>query len=237
MGSQIKGCPLWECLGVLPTNAHRSEACRAYTCLLRRESYTLFEKLIVLFLRHKLRTTPLPHLSYQLWKNQRLHLPPFLILKPPFFASCWTFLIINDHINHTSSFTLSSTYHMWVLFILYLGDVETNSVTRLRNDGLLSVTHTTAIIILIPTWLLPNVSVSRTWYNKARDLGLAMCIWGNTLSPLFVFGDPDPKQLQPAVMTLNERWPKPKDGPKEFINCFTLDVKVSGLEYLQASSI
>ncbi|CAG1967344.1 unnamed protein product [Fusarium graminearum] len=77
-----------KCLGVLPTNAHRSEACRAYTCLLRRESYTLFEKLIVLFLRHKLRTTPLPHLSYQLWKNQRLHLPPFLILKPPFFASC-----------------------------------------------------------------------------------------------------------------------------------------------------
>ncbi|CAF3573748.1 unnamed protein product [Fusarium graminearum] len=31
--------------------------------------------------------------------------------------------------------------------------------------------------------------------------------------------------------------PKPKDGPKESIDCFTLDVKVSGLEYLQASSI
>ncbi|KAM0496632.1 hypothetical protein ACHAP8_007209 [Fusarium lateritium] len=61
------------------------------------------------------------------------------------------------------------------------------------------------------------------------------CVWGNTLSPLFVFGDP--KQLRPAVMMLTERWPRSGDGPDEFINRFALDAQISALEYLQASGI
>ncbi|RGP79023.1 DNA helicase [Fusarium longipes] len=37
------------------------------------------------------------------------------------------------------------------------------------------------------------------------------CVWGNTLSPCFIFGDP--KQLPPAVMMLNDRWPMYPDVP------------------------
>ncbi|EKJ69282.1 hypothetical protein FPSE_10535 [Fusarium pseudograminearum CS3096] len=145
------------------------------TCLLRREPHNLFEKLIVLFLRRKLRTTPLPHL-----------------------IDCGR---INSFIYHLSSFlTLPSS---------------------LLAEPSLSSTITSILPLSSPSH--PRIT--------------STSIWGNTLSPLFVFSDPDPKQLQPAVMTLNERWPKPKDGPEEFINCFALDAQISGLEYLQTSSI
>ncbi|EMT60933.1 Regulator of nonsense transcripts 1 like protein [Fusarium odoratissimum] len=63
-----------------------------------------------------------------------------------------------------------------------------------------------------------------------------LCVWGNTLSPCFVFGDP--KQLPPAVIMLNDTWPKKdKNSPPEFINRFGLDGKISALEYLQGSGI
>ncbi|WXC63367.1 hypothetical protein SNK03_009189 [Fusarium graminearum] len=61
------------------------------------------------------------------------------------------------------------------------------------------------------------------------------CVWGNTLSPLFVFGDP--KQLRPTVMMPTERWPNSKNRPGEFINRFAWDARISALEYLQASGI
>ncbi|PCD36203.1 hypothetical protein FGRA07_08087 [Fusarium graminearum] len=61
------------------------------------------------------------------------------------------------------------------------------------------------------------------------------CVWGNTLSPLFVFGDP--KQLRPTVMMLTERWPNSKTRPGEFINRYAWDARISALEYLQASGI
>lgn len=61
------------------------------------------------------------------------------------------------------------------------------------------------------------------------------CVWGNTLSPLFVFGDP--KQLRPTVMMPTERWPNSKKRPGEFINRFAWDARISAPEYLQASGI
>ncbi|CAG1967364.1 unnamed protein product [Fusarium graminearum] len=61
------------------------------------------------------------------------------------------------------------------------------------------------------------------------------CVWGNTLSPLFVFGDP--KQLRPTVMMPTERWPNSKNRPGEFINRFAWYARISALEYLQASGI
>ncbi|EKJ69275.1 hypothetical protein FPSE_10528 [Fusarium pseudograminearum CS3096] len=70
-------------------------------------------------------------------------------------------------------------------------------------------------------------------YNMKRpDL---YCTWGNTLSPLFVFGDR--KQLRPAVIMLTELWPNSKKRPGEFINRFARDAQISALEYLQASGI
>jgi hypothetical protein len=58
-----------------------------------------------------------------------------------------------------------------------------------------------------------------------------MCVWGNTLTPCFVFGDP--KQLPPTVMTVTDKFPRSND----FINRFVLDAKISALECLQASGM
>lgn len=59
-----------------------------------------------------------------------------------------------------------------------------------------------------------------------------LCVWGNTLSPCFLFGDP--QQLPPTVMMLTEKWPK---SEVDYINRFALDSRISALEYLQAGGI
>ncbi|KAL5602435.1 hypothetical protein FOBRF1_009968 [Fusarium oxysporum] len=59
-----------------------------------------------------------------------------------------------------------------------------------------------------------------------------LCVWGNTMSPCFLFGDP--QQLPPTVMMLTDKWPK---SDENYINRFALDARISALEYLQAGGI
>ncbi|KAF4415888.1 DNA helicase [Fusarium acutatum] len=59
-----------------------------------------------------------------------------------------------------------------------------------------------------------------------------LCVWGNTMSPCFLFGDP--QQLPPTVMLLTDKWP---GSLTDYINRFALDAKISALEYLQAGGI
>lgn len=56
------------------------------------------------------------------------------------------------------------------------------------------------------------------------------CVWGNTLLPCFLFGDP--KQLPPTVMTTNE-----KDSDGNFLNRFANSGGLSALQALQAGGI
>ncbi|KAL7906789.1 AAA domain-containing protein [Trichoderma velutinum] len=56
------------------------------------------------------------------------------------------------------------------------------------------------------------------------------CVWGNILSPCFLFDDP--KQLPPTVLTPNE-----KDGDSNFLNRLTKGGDVSALLFFQASGI
>ncbi|KAI8711430.1 hypothetical protein NCS52_01406400 [Fusarium sp. LHS14.1] len=56
-------------------------------------------------------------------------------------------------------------------------------------------------------------------------------VWGNTLLPCFVFGDP--KQLPPTVMTLNDKEP----GSDNYRNRFAMGGKISALESLQAAGL
>jgi len=53
------------------------------------------------------------------------------------------------------------------------------------------------------------------------------CVWGNTLMPLMMGGDP--KQLAPTIMTGNE-----KDDEEYYYHVFVQDGKISALEYFQA---
>ncbi|KAL2673660.1 hypothetical protein Neosp_012103 [[Neocosmospora] mangrovei] len=74
------------------------------------------------------------------------------------------------------------------------------------------------------------------------------CIWGNTLLPCFLFGDP--KQLPPTVMTSNQRYktvlPRDDDSdidmdkkgePVCYINRFAKDAKISALQYLVSTGL
>ena len=56
------------------------------------------------------------------------------------------------------------------------------------------------------------------------------CVWGNTLLPCFIAGDP--RQLRPTVMTLGE-----KDALGNLLHRLVEDSKISPLEFLQASGI
>ncbi|KAL7791120.1 hypothetical protein V8C43DRAFT_306149 [Trichoderma afarasin] len=56
------------------------------------------------------------------------------------------------------------------------------------------------------------------------------CIWGNTFSPCFFFGDP--KQLPPTVMTPND-----KDADDNYLNRFAKSGELSALLVLQVSGI
>ncbi|KAM5349632.1 hypothetical protein ACJ41O_006137 [Fusarium nematophilum] len=55
------------------------------------------------------------------------------------------------------------------------------------------------------------------------------CVWGNTLMPCFLFGDP--KQLPPTVMTLNDK----EKGTDNYVNRLGKDAKISALQFLQAT--
>ncbi|KLP08041.1 uncharacterized protein LW94_13764 [Fusarium fujikuroi] len=70
--------------------------------------------------------------------------------------------------------------------------------------------------------------------NKAAAITQAdlLYVWGNTLSPCFLFGDP--QQLPLTVMMLTEIWSK---SEVDYINHFALDLRISALEYLQAGGI
>ncbi|KAL6824309.1 AAA domain-containing protein [Trichoderma sp. SZMC 28015] len=56
------------------------------------------------------------------------------------------------------------------------------------------------------------------------------CVWGNTLSPCFLFGDP--KQLPPTVLT-----PHDKDAAENYVNRFVKSGDLPALLVLQASGI
>ncbi|EHK15923.1 uncharacterized protein TRIVIDRAFT_1445, partial [Trichoderma virens Gv29-8] len=86
-----------------------------------------------------------------------------------------------------------------------------------------------------------NVSEYRDWKNQtARGVAVdeaanmnradLYCVWGNTLSPCFLFGDP--KQLPPTVMTTNE-----KDSAGNFLNRFAKSGSISALLFFQAIGI
>ncbi|KAF4992306.1 hypothetical protein FDECE_13760 [Fusarium decemcellulare] len=53
------------------------------------------------------------------------------------------------------------------------------------------------------------------------------CVWGNTLLPCFLFGDP--KQLPPVIMTFTDK----EKGSENFVNRFAKDGRVSALGYIQ----
>ncbi|KAM5344517.1 hypothetical protein ACJ41O_013053 [Fusarium nematophilum] len=88
-----------------------------------------------------------------------------------------------------------------------------------------------------------KVPLYRRWKNDlARGLAVdeaanmnradLFCVWGNTLLPCFLFGDP--KQLPPTVVTVNDRDKGvPKEDPPSFVNRFAIEGRVSALEYLQ----
>ncbi|KAM0257022.1 hypothetical protein ACHAQJ_004617 [Trichoderma viride] len=86
-----------------------------------------------------------------------------------------------------------------------------------------------------------DVEEYRNWKNhiacgvavdEAANMNRAdlYCVWGNTLMPCFLFGDP--KQLPPTVMTTNE-----KDSEGNFLNRFANSSKISALQFFQASGI
>ncbi|KPM37738.1 hypothetical protein AK830_g8828 [Neonectria ditissima] len=77
------------------------------------------------------------------------------------------------------------------------------------------------------TTLARGVAVDEAANMNRADL---YCVWGNTLLPCFLFGDP--KQLPPTVMTF-----KDKDATGNFVNRFANDGKVSPLVFFQATGI
>ncbi|RSM06136.1 hypothetical protein CDV31_009233 [Fusarium ambrosium] len=108
-----------------------------------------------------------------------------------------------------------------------------------------------------------NVTAYRIW-KEGIACGIAVdeaanmhrsdlyCVWGNTLLPCLLFGDP--KQLPPAIMTNNEQERVLSSGDAygkrkgmdevednevvvSYINRFAKDGKISALQYLQASGL
>ncbi|KAI8712839.1 AAA-12 domain-containing protein [Fusarium sp. LHS14.1] len=106
---------------------------------------------------------------------------------------------------------------------------------------------------------IETVKQYRLWKNSvARGVSIdeaanmhrgdLYCVWGNTLLPCFLFGDP--KQLSPTVMTNSEQHRavshRDDEGdvdmegnqePVGFLNRFAMDGKISALQYLQGNGI
>ncbi|EEU36367.1 uncharacterized protein NECHADRAFT_52518, partial [Fusarium vanettenii 77-13-4] len=90
-----------------------------------------------------------------------------------------------------------------------------------------------------------GVSIDEAANMHRADL---YCVWGNTLLPCFLFGDP--KQLSPTVMTNSEQHKavlhrddegdvdmESEQNPVGFLNRFAMDGKISALQYLQGNGI
>lgn len=89
--------------------------------------------------------------------------------------------------------------------------------------------------------LTENVELYRDWktqraravvVDEAGNINRAdlYCVWGNTLLPCILGGDP--RQLQPAVMTTNDT-----DLAMNLLNRFAADGRVSPLEFLAGSGM
>lgn len=126
------------------------------------------------------------------------------------------------------------------------------------NDLLAYIPDHADLLCTTPS-LTETVKQYRRWKNSvargvAIDEAASMhradlyCVWGNTLLPCFLFGDP--KQLPPAVITNSEKHkvvlPRDDDGdidmdskqePVSFLNRFALDGKISALQYLQSHGL
>ncbi|KAH8902443.1 hypothetical protein BR93DRAFT_887046, partial [Coniochaeta sp. PMI_546] len=117
------------------------------------------------------------------------------------------------------------------------GKVVTQSAIKALLE---QVVQCTDILCTTPA-LTENVELYRDWktqraravvVDEAGNINRAdlYCVWGNTLLPCILGGDP--RQLQPAVMTTNDT-----DLTMNLLNRFAADGRVSPLEFLAGSGM